>query len=91
LYWGLSAQATPLRALLMSAGIRSESARTTSTLLDQLGIGGYGRVEYRLRTLSMALEYRNNRSRIQYNTATPDHYRGRQLRFSIARRFAFPG
>jgi hypothetical protein len=91
LFWGAGAQIAPRPALLVSAWLRSEAARATSTSLDQFGIGGGSRVEYRLRTISMAVEYRNNRSRIQYAAVTPDTYQGRQIRFSIARRFAFPG
>lgn len=90
-FWGLGLQMAPRPALLLSGWVRGETALASSTSLEQAGIGGLGRLEYRLRTLSLALEYRNNRSRIQYATATPDSYRGRQVRVSIARRFAFPG
>ncbi len=89
LFWSVGAQMSPRPNLQLSGWIRSETALASSSSLDQAGLGGFGRLDYRLRTLGLSLEVRNNRSRIQYGTATPDSYRGRQVRFSVTRRFGF--
>jgi hypothetical protein len=88
LFWGGGIQIAPVPAVQWSLSARNESALATSTRLDQQGISVFSRLEYRLRTLAFALEYRNNQSRLQYATmAAPDTFRGRQLRFSVIRRF----
>lgn len=91
LFWGLGTLMNPWRSLHLSAWVRSEMALASSNALEQYGLGGIGRVEYRLRTLNLALEYRHNRSHIQYGIADPDTYQGRQIRFSVVRRFDVRG
>lgn len=85
---GGSAQATFRRSLTFNAWIRSEDTRASTTAFEQRGVSGVGRVEYRLRTINFALEYRHTNSRLQYGQAPmPTWYRGHQLRLSIIRHF----
>lgn len=87
LFLAVGTQITPRPNLQISGFLRQETARASSTNLDQLGLSGFGRLDYRLRTWTLGLELRNTRSRMQYGALTPDTYQGRQLRVSLVRRF----
>src|SRR4029077_4241051 len=85
LFWGVSGQ-TGFRALRATAWIRSEEARAARTSYYQQGLSGFARLEYRLRTLNLAVEYRRSYSLMQYaELLNPDSFRGRQFRLSIIR------
>ena len=89
LFWGVGGQ-TGFRLLRASAWIRSEEVRTARTGYYQQGLSSFARLEYRLRTLNVAAEYRRNFSLLQYAQAfNPDSFRGRQFRLSIIRQFGF--
>jgi hypothetical protein len=89
LFWGVGGQ-TSFRLLRASTWIRSEDVRAARTGYYQQGLSGFARLEYRLRTLNVAAEYRRNYSVLQYAAAfNPDSFRGRQFRLSIIRQFGF--
>lgn len=89
LFWGVTARAA-VRALIMTAAVRSENAVASQTGFDQQAINGTARLEYRIRLLNVALEYREGNSRLLYAAMpSPDAMRGRQLRVSIIRQFGF--
>ncbi|MEO8681640.1 MAG: hypothetical protein ABI665_21520 [Vicinamibacterales bacterium] len=89
LFWGVGAQAT-MRSLRAIAWIRSEDITAITTRYDQQGLSSLARLEYRLRTLNFALEYRHNNSLLQYGSAPePTLFRGHQIRFSLTRQFGF--
>jgi hypothetical protein len=89
LFYGVGGQ-TSFRSLRATASIRSEAATATKTGYNQQGLNGSARLEYRLRTLNVAVEYRRNYSLLQYaEMLNPDSFRGRQLRLSIIRQFGF--
>jgi len=89
LFWGVAAQAAA-RSLSFLVSMRSETAIASQTGFDQRALNGVGRLEYRLRLLHVALEYRHGQSRLQYSQMPrPDDFRGRQLRVSVIRQFGF--
>ena len=88
LFWGVGGQTALRSALRLSAWIRSEAAIASRTGFDQQVLSSFGRLEYRLRTLTVAAEYRNSQGRLQYlEMLGPDAFRGRQFRLSISRQF----
>lgn len=88
---GGTVQATFRRSLTLTAWVRDEETRASTTLFEQRGLNGVGRVEYRLRTVNFALEYRHNNNLLRYSQApAPSWYRGHQLRFSVIRQFGMP-
>src|SRR5204862_4468952 len=89
LFWGVGGQ-TSFRLLRASTWIRSEDVRAARTGYSQQGLSAFARLEYRVRTLNVAAEYRRNFSLLQYAQAfNPDSFRGRQFRLSIIRQFGF--
>ena len=89
LFWSVGGQ-TSFRSLRASAWIRSEEANAARTDYHQQGLNGFVRLEYRLRTLNLAAEYRRSYSLLQYaEMLNPDSFRGRQFRLSIIRQFGF--
>jgi hypothetical protein len=90
LFWGGGLQSTLRRSLRIMAWVRSEDTTATSTHFDQRGLSGLARLEYRLRTLNFAVEYRHNYHLLQYGGApVPTMFRGHQYRFSLMRQFGF--
>jgi hypothetical protein len=89
LFWGVSGQ-TSFRSLHLTGWLRSEEAKAARTGYYEQGLSGLVRAEYRLRTLSVAVDYRRNYSHLQYaEILNPDSFRGRQFRLSITRQFGF--
>jgi hypothetical protein len=89
LFWGVGGQ-TSFRSLRATGSLRSEEATAAMTGYHQQGLNGSVRVEYRLRTLNVAAEYRRSYSLLQYaEMFNPDSFRGRQFRLSIIRQFGF--
>jgi hypothetical protein len=90
IFWGVGAQYAAGRVFRASAWIRSEDSLATSTHFDQQTLSGLARLEYRLRTINFAVEYRHNDSRLQYGEApVPSLFRGHQFRISLSRQFGF--
>lgn len=90
-FWGGGLQAT-MRSLHATAWVRSEDMYADSTHYSQRGLSGLARLEYQLRTLHFAAEYRHNDNSLQYGGApAPTMFRGHQVRFSLTRLFAFGG
>lgn len=88
LFWNVGGQSIVFSTLRFSAWVRSEAARASRTGYDQRVLSGFGRLDYRLRTLNLALEYQRNQSRLMYAVMpSPDHFRGRQIRFNVTRQF----
>lgn len=89
-FWGAGAQAAFRRSIRAVASIRNEEMRASSTGFAQRGLNATARLEYRLRSINLALEYRHNDSRLQYAAAPqPSLHRGHQVRVSITRQFGF--
>lgn len=89
LFWGVSARAV-VRTLTLTATVRSEAAVASQTGFDQKAINGNARLEYRIRLLHVAVEYREGNSRLVYAALpSPDAMRGRQVRISVIRQFGF--
>ena len=89
LFWGVNGRAV-LGQLTMTAAVRRENAAASLTGFDQRALNGNVRLEYRVRMLHVAAEYREGQSRLQYIAMpSPDSMRGRQLRFSVIRQFGF--
>ena len=87
----MGAQITLRRSLRGSAWIRSEDTTAASTRFAQKGLSGLARLDYRLRTVNLGLEYRHNDNMLRYGGAlVPSLFRGHQLRFSLTRQFGFP-
>jgi hypothetical protein len=90
LFWSAGAQVAARGSLRAVGWIRSEDTVAAATLFKQRGLSALARLEYRLRTLNFALEYRRNDSELRYgNAPVPSLYRGNQFRFSLTRNFGF--
>lgn len=90
LFWGVGGQASVRSALHLSGWVRSETAMAGQTSFDQRGLSSSARMEYRLRLLNVAVEYRQSQSTLQYaGMPRPDGFRGRQVRLSVIRQFGF--
>jgi hypothetical protein len=90
LFWGAGAQTAFRRSIQAVASIRNEELRASSTGFAQRGLNATARLEYRLRSINLAVEYRHNDSRLQYAAAPqPSLHRGHQVRVSITRQFGF--
>jgi hypothetical protein len=88
LFWSLGGHVPITSTLRGTVSVRREDVRATSTHLSQQGLSSFGQLEYRLRTITLSVEYRNNKSLMQFaEMPNPDRFRGRQLRFSIMRKF----
>jgi hypothetical protein len=88
LFWSLGGNVAITSALRGTVSVRREDVRATSTHLSQQGLSSFGQLEYRLRTVRFSIEYRDNKSFMQFaEMSSPDRFRGRQLRFSIMRKF----
>lgn len=88
LFWSVGLDSSVRQHLRLSGWLRNEQASASRTLFDQDALSAFGRVEYRLRTLNFALEYRKSHSRMQYpGMLGPDVFGGRQIRFSVIRQF----
>lgn len=88
LFWTVGLDGSLRQSLHLSGWLRNEQASASRTLFDQDALSAFGRVEYRLRTLNFALEYRKSHSRMQYpGMVVPDEFGGRQIRFSVIRQF----
>lgn len=87
-FWSGSGQMSLRSSLRASAWVRDEEAVATRTGFRQRSLSGLARLEYRLRTLTLAAEYRRGRSFMQYvRSPEPDVFRGRQFRFTLMRQF----
>ena len=88
LFWSVGLDGSLRQTLHLSGWLRSENASASRTLFNQQALSAFGRLEYRLRTLNFALEYRRSHSRMQYpGMLGPDAFGGRQFRFSVVRQF----
>jgi len=87
-FWNIGGQAAVSGALRLVGWIRHETATAASTGFEQQAFNAWLRADYRLRTLVLSVEFRHNRSLTQYVAAPdPDHFDGRQVRFSVLRQF----
>ena len=90
LFWSVGLDSAVRQALHLSGWLRTEAASASRTRFDQDALSAFGRLEYRLRTLNLAVEYRRSHSRMVYpGMIGPDAFAGRQVRFSITRQFGF--
>ena len=90
LFWSVGLDSAVRQALHLSGWLRTETASASRTRFDQDALSAFARVEYRLRTLNFAVEYRRSQSRMLYpGLVGPDAFAGRQVRFSITRQFGF--
>lgn len=88
LFWSVGLDGTVRQTLRISGWLRNEQASASRTLFNQDALSAYARLEYRLRTVNFALEYRKSHSRMQYpGMLGPDVFGGRQIRFSVIRQF----
>lgn len=86
LFWSVGLDSAVRQALHLSGWLRTEAASASRTRFDQDALSAFGRLEYRLRTLNLAVEYRRSHSRMVYpGMIGPDAFAGRQVRFSITR------
>lgn len=86
-FWGTGLQMTVAR-LRVSGWVRRELVSAAATRFSQRNVSAAARLEYRLRAIGAALEYRHNDSAMQYaEMESPDRFRGHQLRFTLSRRF----
>ncbi|MEQ1729618.1 MAG: hypothetical protein ABL982_14695 [Vicinamibacterales bacterium] len=90
LFWSVGLDSAVRQALHVSGWLRTEAASASRTRFDQDALSAFARLEYRLRTLNFAAEYRRSHSRMVYPGMTgPDAFAGRQVRFSVTRQFGF--
>ena len=87
LFYGGACESS-LRALHLTAWLRREEVEASETRLSQASLFWFGELQYRLRTLSIALAYRKNHQDLRYERLTnPFLFRGHQLYVRISRTF----
>ncbi|MEQ1907987.1 MAG: hypothetical protein ABMA15_04145 [Vicinamibacterales bacterium] len=90
LFWSVGINGSIKQDLRLSGWLRSEIASASRTQFNQDALSAFARLEYRLRTLNFALEYRRSHSRMLYpGMMGPDAFAGQQIRFSVIRQFGF--
>ncbi len=80
---------TPVRPrLVLTVSARYEELTATETSLAQKSLGGYAKLEYRLRLFSFAAEYHHNEQDLRYASSPEAHrFRGHQFLLRISRTF----
>jgi hypothetical protein len=82
--------AHPQPPLQILGWIRQEQVVASQVRLDQRTFAWLAQADYQIGLFSVGIEYRYNGNAVQYEgLLAPYVLRGRQLRFTIARRFAF--
>jgi predicted GNAT family acetyltransferase len=71
-----------------SGALRQEKTSTSVTQLDQRSLVWFAKAEYTRRLFGVALEYRLNSQRLQFDQApVPAEFRGRQFNLRLLRKF----
>lgn len=87
-FWTVGLDGSIKESIHLAGWLRNEAASASRTRFNQDALSAFARLEYRLRTLNFALEYRRSHSRMQYpGMLGPDMFAGRQIRFSVIRQF----